>query len=175
MLSLLLVLLTAQVPAVPGEGTLVSSCKQGMLSACEALKQVNPQRAAEIERYAYQARKLAEEAAKTAEAAEEVADAAPEPPDCKGEDHHVISRRIARELERHKVLRGLYKPRDKRFVAKAKDEQSHCGYQQWHRDVDQEVVEWLQKYPKATQEEFMQLLRDIYNRKEMLERFPNGF
>src|SRR5512140_3258820 len=121
MLPLLLVLVAAQVPAVPGEGTLVSSCKQGMLSACEALRQVNPQKAAELERYAQQALKVAEEAAETAEAAESAADAAPEPPDCKGQDHHIISRRIASRLETHATLRGLYKPRDKRFVAKAKD------------------------------------------------------
>ncbi len=175
MLPLLLILVAAQVPAVPGEGTLVSSCKQGMLSACEALRQVNPQKAAELERYAQQALKVAEEAAGAAEAADSVADAAPEPPDCKGQNHHVISRPIAKQLKEHKILRGLYEPRDKRFIAKAKDEKSHCGYQQWHRDVDKEVVEWLKDHDKATPEEFMKLLRDIYNRKEMLERFPNGF
>ncbi len=75
----------------------------------------------------------------------------------------------------HRTLRGSYEPWDKRFVAKAKDKESHCGYQQWHRDVDKEVVEWLKKYTDATPEEFMQFLRSIYNRKEMLERFPNGF
>jgi hypothetical protein len=61
MLPLLLLLLTAQVPAVPGETTLVSSCKQGLLSACEALKQVNPTRAAEVMR-GLEVLKAAEEA-----------------------------------------------------------------------------------------------------------------
>jgi hypothetical protein len=179
MLSLLLVLVTAQVPAVPGEGSLISSCKQRIASACEALRQVNPQRAAQIER---ETLRLAEEAAEAAAAAAEategadaVADAAPEPPDCKGQDHHIISRPIAQALKNHKTLRGLYKPRDKRFVAQAKDEESHCGYQKWHRDVDQEVIEWLTDHPDATPDAFMELLRNIYRRKEMLERFPRGF
>ncbi|KFE71873.1 hypothetical protein DB31_0134 [Hyalangium minutum] len=34
---------------------------------------------------------------------------------------------------------------------------------------------WLRRYSKATQEELEAFLRDIYNRKDMLERFPNGF
>ncbi len=110
-----------------------------------------------------------------AEAGEAEADAAPEPPDCQGQDHHVISRPIARQLEQHETLHGLYEPRDKRFVAKAKDKESHCGYQKWHRDVDKEVIEWLKRYGKATPEQFEEFLHEIYNRKEMLERFPNGF
>jgi hypothetical protein len=60
-------------------------------------------------------------------------------------------------------------------VAKAKDKDSHCGYQQWHRDVDLEVMKWLRTERRATQKEFEKFLREIYNRKEMRERFPNGF
>lgn len=179
MLPLLLLLLTVQVPAVPGETTLVSFCKQGRLSACEALKQINPTKAAEIMR-GLEALKAAEEAveqpvAEGDEAAGAVEEAAPEPPECTGQNHHIISRPIAKELARHKNLGGLFKPRDKRFVAKAKDEESHCGYQEWHRDVDKEVIEWLIKYPKATPEQFLKFLREIYSRSKMLERFPNGF
>ncbi len=48
MLSLLLILLTAQVPAVPGETTLVSFCKQGREVACQELLKVNPKLAAAI-------------------------------------------------------------------------------------------------------------------------------
>ena len=87
----------------------------------------------------------------------------------------VISRPIAKELAAHKTLRGLYKPRDPRFVAKAKDEDAHCGYQQWHRDVDRKVVEWLRRETDATPEEFMAFLRELYGRSEMRARFPHGF
>jgi hypothetical protein len=98
-----------------------------------------------------------------------------EPPQCTGQNHHIISRPIAKELEEHETLRGLYKPRDRRFVARAKDRESHCGYQQWHRDVDAEVIEWLRRSPKATRKEFEGFLREIYSRPEMLKRFPNGY
>ncbi|HVG61479.1 MAG TPA: Wall-associated protein precursor, partial [Hyalangium sp.] len=64
---------------------------------------------------------------------------------------------------------------DERYVAKAKDKESHCGYQKWHRDVDLEIIKWLRNEGRATAEEFMAKLREIYNRKDMLERFPNGF
>lgn len=101
--------------------------------------------------------------------------AAPEPPDCNGQEHHVISRRIARELERHENLRGLYEPRDERFKARAKDKDAHCGYQRWHRDVDEEVIAWLQRYRNATREEFETFLREIYSRSGLRERFPHGF
>lgn len=97
-----------------------------------------------------------------------------EPPNCTGQNHHVISRPIARELEKHLTLRGLYKPRDKRFEIRAKDKESHCGYQQWHRDVDEEVIRWLQREAKATKEQFERFLREIYNRPEMRKRFPDG-
>jgi hypothetical protein len=179
MLPLLLLLMTTQVPAVPGETTLVSFCKQGRLSACEALKEINPTRAAEIMR-GLETLKAAEEAAEQPvaegdEAAGALEEAAPEPPECTGQNHHIISRPIAKKLKGHRTLRGLYKPRDKRFVAKAKDEESHCGYQEWHRKVDQEVIAWLNKYARATPEEFLMFLREIYKRPDMLERFPNGF
>jgi hypothetical protein len=176
MLRLLLLLVATQVPAVPGETSLVSFCKQGRLSACDLLKQTNPQKAAEILRD-LEALKVAEEAREqqSAEGTEEEAEAAPEPPDCKGQNHHVISRLIAKALKEHKTLGGLFKPRDRRFVAKAKDEDSHCGYQEWHRKVDQEVIDWIEEHPDATQEQFMRFLREIYKRPKMLERFPNGF
>ncbi|KFE71932.1 hypothetical protein [Hyalangium minutum] len=41
--------------------------------------------------------------------------------------------------------------------------------------MDDEVVRWLEENVAATPEQFMRKLRDIYSRKEMLERFPHGF
>lgn len=101
--------------------------------------------------------------------------ASSEPPQCKGQQHHLISRRIAKGLSRHPTLKGLYEPRDSRLVSRAKDEQSHCGYQEWHRNVDEEVVNWLEQFPQATPKQFMDKLREIYGRPEMKARFPNGF
>jgi hypothetical protein len=98
-----------------------------------------------------------------------------EPPHCKGQEHHPISRRIARSIAKHLTLKGLYKPRDPRFVARAKDEQAHCGYQEWHRKVDDEVIDWLERNTEVTPKEFMDKLREIYSRPELKARFPNGF
>jgi hypothetical protein len=184
MLPLLLLLVTAQTPAVPGETTLVSFCKQGKLSACDALAEVNPSLAAELRAdlakaaLLLAAQRAAEEEARekgTAEVSLTEAEASDEASDCKGQIHHVISNPIFEALKEHKTLGGLYAPRDKRFEAKAKDKESHCGYQKWHREVDKEVVAWLRARPRATPEQFMKFLREIYNRPEMRKRFPNGF
>ena len=181
MLSLLLLLVITQSPAVPGETTLVSVCKQGSASACEALKQVNPQKAAELEREAakaalrLQALKVAEEEAEKHASEGSSAETDGEPPNCDGQNHHIISKPIAEALQKHRTLRGLYEPRDKRFETRAKDKESHCGYQKWHRDVDDEVVGWLKEHENATPDEFMAKLREIYKRPDMVERFPNGF
>ncbi len=92
-----------------------------------------------------------------------------------GQEHHVISRRIAQELDKYPSLRGRYTARDPRFVARAADKPSHNGYQQWHRDVDNEVIQWLIQHSKATPAEFEAFLRQIYSRPEMRARFPHGF
>jgi hypothetical protein len=190
--SLLLVVLTQILPCTPGELSMVCSCKQGMGSACVAL-------AGEDARKATQVLSEVEEALEALEALEQASPMAgkddanrkkqlqvaaqslssslgsSEPPDCKGQQHHLISRPIAKALKEHPSLKGLYKPRDPRFVARARDEQSHCGYQQWHRKVDEEIIDWLDANADATPQQFLDKLREIYSRPEMRARFPHGF
>jgi hypothetical protein len=60
-------------------------------------------------------------------------------------------------------------------MTQAKDEKAHCGYQRWHRDVDQEVIKWLRTYKNATREEFEAFLRSLYSRSGLRARFPRGF
>lgn len=184
LLPLILVLVTTQIPCGPREFSDTCKCKQGMATACEALRQTDKKLADALEAAAHQAAREVVQAssAQGGEASEsqveEAAQAssdAPEPPECKGQEHHLISRLIAKALAKHRTLIGLYKARDPRFVTRAKDEDSHCGYQQWHRDVDREVVEWLRVHPKATPKQFEDFLREIYSRPEMLARFPNGY
>jgi hypothetical protein len=189
MLSTLLVMLLTQLPCAPGETSAVCSCKQGMVSACLALAGDDPLRAAEVLDEVVGALEVLDQASQMAgkgdadkkkqlqAAAESLSQSlgSTEPPDCKGQEHHLISRPIAKALAKHLTLRGLFKPRDPRFVLRAKDEQSHCGYQEWHRNVDAEVIEWLRTNPKATSQQFMDKLREIYSRPEMQARFPNGF
>lgn len=189
MLSTLLLVLLTQLPCAPGETSAVCSCKQGMVSACVALAGEEPLQAAEVLDEVVGALEVLDQASQmagkkdadkkkqleaTAEAlSQSLGDT--EPPNCKGQDHHPISRPIAKQLAKHPMLKGLYKPRDPRFVLRAKDEQSHCGYQQWHRDVDKEVINWLVKTSDATPQQFIEKLREIYSRPGMLARFPDGF
>ncbi|MFE8605437.1 Wall-associated protein precursor [Archangium violaceum] len=188
LLPLLLVLVTTQIPCGPREFSDTCKCKQGMATACEALRQTDKKLADALEAAARQEARKVAEAAYAQQGAEEsgasdseveeaaqVSSDSPEPPECTGQNHHIISKRIARALKNHPILKGLYKARDPRFVAQAKDEESHCGYQQWHRDVDREVVEWLREHSKATSRQFEDFLREIYSRPEMLARFPKGY
>ncbi len=177
--SLLLLLLT-QIACTPGETSTVCHCKAGMLSACETLRLSNPEKAAEIlkqlEKAAAQAKVVEEVGQKAEETLEaEAASDCSKPEACRGQLHHVISRPIAKALEDHRTLRGHYKPRDSRFVTRAADEKSHCGYQEWHRRVDAEVIRWLEDKRRATPEQFEAFLREIYSRPLMRARFPHGF
>nr|WP_257461328.1 Wall-associated protein precursor [Archangium lipolyticum] len=176
MLAILLVLL-AQVPCEGFETTVMCSCRQGIGSGCEALRQINPELAKKLESAAQAAAALeaAQKAAKEVKVEGESSPASPEPPECKGQLHHAISRPIAEALERHETLSGHYKPRDPRFVTRAVDEKSHCGYQDWHRKVDAEVISWLERFREATPQQFEAFLREIYRRPDMLKRFPHGF
>ena len=178
MLALLLILLT-QVPCSGQELSPACYCKQGMVSACEVVRQTDPALADRLEAAYQLTLKVEESTREAAEAhqaqAQSSCDASAEPAECKGQWHHPISKTIFEELENHKNLRGQYKARDPRFVTRAVDEQAHCGYQSWHRNVDKEVVEWLRKHTQATRQEFESFLRDIYKRTEMRARFPHGF
>lgn len=169
----------------------MSFCKQGRLTACQQLAEIYPEKAAEIQaelakvELTRRALKAAEEEARDKEdakanesseaAAESGAEASGEPPNCKGQEHHIISKKIAKALDDHKTLRGLYEYRDERLKTRAEDKDSHCGYQDWHRKVDEEVVRWLEDNPTATPEQFMKMLRELYKRPDLLQRFPNGF
>jgi hypothetical protein len=183
----ILFLLLAQVPCLPTDSTVVCHCKQGSASACAALRPVQPRLVEEIEKAAAKAaalealesRKLEEGRNETTkkeekEGAQESSNA-PEPPDCEGQDHHPISKLIAKALDEHPKLRGLYKPRDPRYVTRARKKEDHCGYQDWHRKVDKEVIRWLKDNEEATVKQFEEFLRAIYNRPAMREKFPNGF
>jgi predicted Holliday junction resolvase-like endonuclease len=163
MLATLVLIVLSVAPCAPHETTAVCGCKQGSASACEALRQTNPKLAAELEKAtAQRAQEQAQQAAKTAATAT-------------GQQHHVISRHIAEALSKHPTLKGLYKPRDPRFVTRAVDKAAHNGYQDWHRKIDKEVARWLSDHAKATPEQFEAFLRSVYSRPEMLLRFPNGF
>ena len=91
-----------------------------------------------------------------------------------GQMHHAISRTVFAALEQHPNLRGLYTARDARFVTQARDLASHRGYDTFHRNLDAEVAGWIRTNPAATMQEFENYLRGVYQRPDVLIRFPGG-
>jgi hypothetical protein len=91
-----------------------------------------------------------------------------------GQYHHAVGTKIHRATEAHPNLTGQYQARDSRFVTQAKDAPSHRGYQHWHRDLDNEVIQWIQRNPQATTADFETFLRQRYSQPDLLDRFPNG-
>jgi hypothetical protein len=69
-------------------------------------------------------------------------------------------------------LRGRF--HREQWKVRAAAPHDHCGYQTWHRKVDQEIVDWLEKNQDATPEKFIAKLREIYSRHDMLIRFPDA-
>lgn len=51
---------------------------------------------------------------------------------------------------------------------------SHRGYDTFHRNLDAEVAGWVRTNPNATQAQFETYLRSVYQRPDVVARFPNG-
>jgi hypothetical protein len=88
--------------------------------------------------------------------------------------HHPISKPVHEALKEHRKLKGKYKLRDSRFELLAKDYESHHGYQDWHRKIDAEVVDWLNRNDEATEATFETWLKWRYSQDDLIERFPEG-
>lgn len=93
----------------------------------------------------------------------------------RGQIHHPVSTKVHRQLQKNPGTKGHYKPRDPRITTQAVDEAAHRGYQKWHRDLDDEVVTWLQENPDATPRQFEDWLRRRYREDDLRWRFPLGF
>jgi hypothetical protein len=91
-----------------------------------------------------------------------------------GQWHHVFSTKIMNALNKHELLRGVFKRND--LIVQAADKASHYGYQTWHRVTDNEVVRWLasEKGASASASEFLEYLGSIYGRADMRSRFPDA-
>ena len=91
-----------------------------------------------------------------------------------GQRHHAVGTKVHRATQANVNLRGQFQARDPRFVTQAKDLPSHRGYQTWHRELDAEVVKWIERHPQATPIQFEVFLRQRYSQPDLLHRFPNG-
>ena len=94
---------------------------------------------------------------------------------CTGQFHHIISKRVWRALQENDALHGLYRYRDPRFVAQAKDLKAHCGWWGWHQKLDDEIARWVRDQQNLTPQQFEAYVRKVYARPELRLRFPNGF
>jgi hypothetical protein len=84
--------------------------------------------------------------------------------------HHAISDAVHKALEEHKFLRGKYQLRDNRFETLAVEYAAHHGYEDWHRKLDKQVVDWLQKNDDATEASFEAWLRSRYDKPDLKSR-----
>jgi len=92
-----------------------------------------------------------------------------------GQIHHAISTKIARALGNHPVMAGMFSKRDPRFITQAINNAAHRGYQRWHRELDAEVVKWIEGNPTKNADDFLGFLKGLYDRADINARFPNGF
>lgn len=91
-----------------------------------------------------------------------------------GQLHHVISKKVYMALEKHHTLKGLYKLRDPRFTARAATLEDHRGYQTWHRKLDNDIADVLNKNKYMTRKEFEAWLHKRYSKPDLARRFPAG-
>jgi hypothetical protein len=92
-----------------------------------------------------------------------------------GQNHHLLTNKVMRALDKHRTLRGVFKRDDKRFQYLAKDAEAHKGYDEWHREIDDEVVNWIKdrNNAEATPKEFIRYLHDYYQAPRQSRRIPN--
>ncbi|WP_242652500.1 RHS repeat-associated core domain-containing protein [Desulfofarcimen acetoxidans] len=89
-----------------------------------------------------------------------------------GQMHHILSNKTMKALNEHPTLKGVFKREDAAFKYRAQNADAHKGYQQWHRDVDNETVKWLQDNPAATSGQFKQFLNDLYQQPNISSKIP---
>jgi len=97
------------------------------------------------------------------------------PCNANGQIHHLFSKAIMNALQRHPTLSGLFNRENPLFKYPAANRDAHKGYQEWHRNVDNEVVQWLRSREDATIQEFTGLMMKIYQRPEISGRVPNVY
>ena len=76
-------------------------------------------------------------------------------------------------LDKHKTLKGVFNRNNPNLIHKAADQAAHRGYQTWHRQYDDIVVQWLDRNPLATPGEFTNFLNGLHKQPWLNSRIPN--
>ena len=58
-------------------------------------------------------------------------------------------------------------------ILQAVDLDAHKGYQQWHRDLDARIADWLERNKEATQQQFIDQLKIFYSDPDLAAKFPD--
>jgi RHS repeat-associated protein len=89
-----------------------------------------------------------------------------------GQLHHLLSNPVMRALKGHPKLFKAFERNDSRFIYRAANAAAHRGYQTWHRVIDKDMVEWIQRNTTATRSDFIHKLQSIYDDPEIRWRIP---
>lgn len=88
-----------------------------------------------------------------------------------GQVHHLLSAEILDALDNHPTLSAVFVRDDPRLMRRAADLESHYGYQDWHRQYDANVSDWLRRNPDATPQNFLDYLDAVHAHEDMMSRF----
>ncbi|MCP4361917.1 MAG: hypothetical protein GY796_28225, partial [Chloroflexi bacterium] len=88
--------------------------------------------------------------------------------------HHALSNKIDNALNSHPKLNGVFDREVDLFKFTASSEEAHRGYQTWHRQYDRQVVDWIERNPSATRDDFLNYLITIYSEEDIAWRFPDA-
>ena len=91
-------------------------------------------------------------------------------PGATGQAHHPISRGIEKAAKLHEKLKNLV-TRKGWGTVRASLLKDHCGYQDWHRDLDKEIMDWILSHADATLDDFIKYMNELYADPDMVRRF----
>ena len=132
--------------------------------------------AAQAGKLVNKARKAIDAGTEILEHSDDIKDSAKLVINLSGQSHHPISKQIRKSLDTVDVSNISKNLKDKyrKFTTQAGDIMDHKGYQQWHRELDDEISNWItQQGKELTDERLIQYLKDVYSRPELSNKFPN--
>jgi hypothetical protein len=122
--------------------------------------------------------KVGDIAGQTTKQADDLVDAgkntAKQTEDAAGQLHHPISKPVFGALKERSNFSQAFKDKYRVFTTRAETLLDHRGYQEWHRKIDTDLVNWLEKNPEATEKQFIEYLKELYSNPEIAKKFP-GF